>query len=97
MTWHGALHAVGYVALMVSMLLALALLYPGLVRRTSLRQWRLAPLALLLLPPAWAAPNGKATSNYLFFAAPFVALAAVALVLYDADRSKRQIGVQSGR
>ena len=97
MTWHGALHAGGYVALMLSMLLALALLYPGLVRRTSLGQWRLALVALLLLPPAWTAPNAKATSSYLFFAVPFAALAALALVLYDADRSGQRIGVQSGR
>ena len=35
MTWHGALHAAGYVALMISMLVAFISLYPGLIRRAS--------------------------------------------------------------
>jgi len=43
--------------------------------------WRTAPLALLLLPPAWLAPNDTATSSYLFFAVPFTLLAGLALVL----------------
>jgi hypothetical protein len=80
-TWHGALHAVGYVALMLSMFIAFVTLYPGLIRRSPARAWRPAPLALLLLPPAWLAPNDTATSSYLFFAVPFTLLAGLSLVL----------------
>ena len=79
-SWHGALHAAGYVALMVSMLIAFVTLLPGLVRRRG-SGWRFAPAALLLIPFAWVAPNDEARANYLFFAVPFVVLTAVAIVL----------------
>jgi hypothetical protein len=89
MTWHGALHAAGYVALMLSMLITFVLVYPGLIRRSSPRQWRLAPAALLLVAPAWLMPNSTGTSNYFFFAIPFVLLAALALVLNQEASSSR--------
>jgi hypothetical protein len=91
MTWHGALHAAGYVTLMVSMLVAFVSVYPGLIRRTSPQAWRVAPLALLLVPPAWLAPNSTATSSYLFFAVPFTLLAALALVLTTMQASPADV------
>lgn len=84
MTWHGALHAAGYLALLLSMLMLFVTVLPGLVRRAG-RSWRLAPAALLLLPFAWAAPNSMVTTNYLFFAVPFTLLTATALVLHQYD------------
>jgi hypothetical protein len=80
-TWHGALHAAGYGALMISMLIAFVLIYPSLIRRSSITQWKMAPAALLLIPPAWLMPTSEGTSGYLFFAIPFVLLAVLALVL----------------
>jgi hypothetical protein len=79
MTWHGTLHAIGYAALLLSMLTVFVSVYPGLLRGRG--RWRLAPLGLVLIPFAWLAPNDKATSNYLFFAIPFTLLAALALTL----------------
>ena len=80
-TWHGVLHAVGYAGMMLTLLVALLMLYPAVVRGSTGRSWGLAPFALLLLPPAWLLPDPEATSNYLFFAAPFTLLAALALRL----------------
>lgn len=80
MSWHGVLHAAGYVALMLSLLLIVVTVLPGLVRRRP-TELRWAALAGLLIPFAWAAPNAEATSNYLFFAIPFTLLAAVAVLL----------------
>lgn len=80
MTWHGALHATGYVALMLSLLTAFVTVLPGLIRRRP-PGWRLAPIAVLLIPFAWLAPTQEATANYLFFAVPLAVLAALALVL----------------
>ncbi|MEP6665101.1 MAG: hypothetical protein ABJA81_01520 [Nocardioidaceae bacterium] len=82
MTWHGALHAAGYLTLLLSMLVLFVSVLPGLIRRAG-RAWRLAPLALLLIPFAWTGPNSKVTSNYLFFAVPFTLLAATSLVLQE--------------
>lgn len=79
-TWHGALHATGYSTLMLSMLVLFTSVLPGLTRRAG-RGWRVAPLALLLLPFAWAGPNSEVTSNYLFFAIPFTLLVALGLVI----------------
>ncbi len=86
-TWHGALHAVGYVALVSSMLVAFIALYPGLIRRAKGR-WRWAPLPLALIPFAWLAPNAEVTGNYLFFAVPFTVFAALALVLREGTRAQ---------
>jgi hypothetical protein len=86
-SWHGALHAAGYVALVLSMLIAFVTLLPGLVRRRA-SGWRLAPVALLLIPFAWVAPNDEAQANYLFFAVPFTVLTAMAIVLAS-DREPR--------
>lgn len=80
-TWHGTLHAVGYVGMMLTLLCSALLMLPGLVRSSAPTQWRLTPLALLLLPPAWALPAPEATTNYLFFAIPFTLLAVLALRL----------------
>ena len=80
-TWHGTLHAVGYVAMMLTLLISVLLMFPGLVRSSAPTQWRLTPLALLLLPPAWVLPAHEATTNYLFFAVPFTLLAVIALRL----------------
>jgi hypothetical protein len=80
-TWHGGLHAAGYGGMMLTLLVSLVLIYPGLVRSSTPAQWGLAPLALLLVPLAWVLPDSKATSNYLFFAIPFSLLAALALRL----------------
>ncbi len=80
-TWHWALHALGYGGMMLTLLLALLLVFPGLLRSSAPAQWNLTPLALLLLPLAWSLPNAKATSNYLFFAIPFTLLAVLALRL----------------
>ena len=80
-TWHGALHAVGYVALMLSILVAVVALLPGLARRSRRHDWRLAPLALLILPAVSLMPDSGAASSYLFFALPFVPIMALALVM----------------
>lgn len=80
-TWHGALHALGYGGMMVTLLLALLLTFPGLLRSSTPDQWKLTPLAVLLVPLAWSLPDPKATSNYLFFAIPFTLLAVLALRL----------------
>lgn len=84
-TWHGVLHAVGYLALMVSLLIATVTLSPGLLRR-EIRAWRSAPAALALIPFAWLAPNATVTNGYLFFAVPFTLLAALALALRGSRR-----------
>lgn len=84
-TWHGALHAIGYVGLMLSLLVAAVTLLPGLVRRRA-AELKWAWPALLLVPFAWIAPNDKATSNYLFFAIPMTFLAVLALVLARVER-----------
>lgn len=84
-TWHGALHATGYVGLMLSLLVAAVTLLPGLVRR-RISELKWAAPALLLVPFAWTAPNDKATSNYLFFAIPMTLLAALALMLTRVER-----------
>jgi hypothetical protein len=81
MTWHGALHATGYVVLMLGLLASYALLLPGILRRARGRQWGWAALALLLVPPGFLMPTSTGTSGYLFFAVPFVPLAAAALML----------------
>lgn len=80
-SWHGVLHAIGYLGMMLTLIAAMLLLYPALVRRSRLRDWSWAPLALLLLPAAWAMPDPTATSSYLFFAVPFTLLAALSLRL----------------
>lgn len=80
-TWHGGLHAAGFGGMMLTLLFSLLLMFPGLLRSSAPTQWRLTPLALLLLPVAWLLPDPKATSNYLFFAIPFTFLAVLALRL----------------
>lgn len=80
MTWHGALHAIGYVALVLTLLTAVVTVLPGLVRRRA-ADLRWAAFALLLIPFAWLAPNAKATSGYLFFAIPMTLLAVLAVLL----------------
>jgi hypothetical protein len=82
-TWHGTLHALGYFALMVSLLVALVTVLAGLLRREP-RGWRCAPAALALVPFAWLAPNAAVTRSYLGSALPFTLLAALALVLRQA-------------
>jgi hypothetical protein len=47
-TWHGGLHAAGYGGMMLTLLVSLVLIYPGLVRSSTPAQWGLAPLALRL-------------------------------------------------
>jgi hypothetical protein len=84
-TWHGVLHAVGYLALVASLLVALVTLSPGLLRRET-RAWRSAPAALALVPFAWLAPNATVTRSYLLFAVPFTLFAALALVLRHSRR-----------
>ena len=79
-TWHGALHGAGYLALLASLLVLFVTVLPGLIRRGG-RAWRIAPLALLLIPLVWTAPNDTVAGSYLFFAIPFTVLAAIALVL----------------
>jgi len=81
LTWHGGLHAAGYGGMMLTLLVSMVLIYPGLIRSSTPAQWRLAPFVLLLLPLAWLLPDPKATSNYLFFAIPFCFVAALALRL----------------
>ena len=66
---------------MLTLLVSLLLMFPGLLRSSDPSQWRLTPLALLLVPAAWFLPDPKATSNYLFFAIPFTLLAVLALRL----------------
>ena len=80
MSWHGALHGAGYLALLASLLVLFVTVLPGLIRRGG-RAWRATPGALLLIPFAWTGPNETVTSNYLFFALPFTLLAAMAIVL----------------
>lgn len=84
-TWHGVLHALGYFALVASLLVALATLSPGLLRRDP-RAWRSAPAALAIVPLAWLAPNATVTRSYLLFAVPFTLLTALALVLRHSRR-----------
>ena len=84
-TWHGVLHAVGYFALVASVLIALVTLSPGLLRREP-RAWRSAPAALALVPLALLAPNATVRSSYLVFAVPFTLLAALALALRHSCR-----------
>ena len=81
MTWHGALHAVGYVAMMLGVLVSLVLVLPGAARRARSADWRRAALAVVLIVPAWAMPTATGRSGYLFFAVPFTALAMQALLL----------------
>ena len=83
-TWHGALHAAGYLVMMPGLVVSLLLVLPGVVRRTRPRHWPVAALSLLLLPPALAMPTAAGRNSYLFFAVPFVALAAEALLLASA-------------
>lgn len=80
MSWHGALHGAGYLALLASLLVLFATVLPGVIRRGG-RGWLAAPAALVLIPFAWTGPNDTVTSNYIFFAVPFTLLAAMALVL----------------
>lgn len=80
MTWHGALHGAGYLALLASLLVLFVAVLPGLIRRGG-RAWRATPAALLLIPFAWTGPNDTVASNYIFFAIPFTVLAAMTIVL----------------
>lgn len=78
-TWHGVLHAVGYVVMMLALLVGMAMTYPSRIRRSTAQQWALAPLALLLPLGALLMPTPTASANYFFFAVPFTLLAALAL------------------
>lgn len=96
-TWHGALHAIGYVALVSSMLVAFIALYPGLLRGAK-GEWRWAPLAVAFIPFAWLAPYAEVTGSYLFFAIPFSLLAALAIVLREVGSQSAAVGsASSGR
>lgn len=85
-TWHGALHATGYLAMMLGLLVSLLLLLPFAVRRAGARQWAVAALALLLLPPAALMPPEAGAGQYLFFAVPMTLLSVQSLLLWASGR-----------
>jgi hypothetical protein len=85
-TWHGALHATGYLAMMLGILVSLMLVLPVAIRRAGPRQWAVAALALLLLPPAALMPEEAGAGQYLFFAVPMVLLSLESLLLWAPER-----------
>lgn len=90
-TWHGALHAVGYLAMMLGVLVSLLLVLPVAVRRAEPRQWAVAALALLLLPPAALMPEEAGSGQYLFFAVPMVLLSVESLLLWVPSRATMRV------
>ena len=84
-TWHGALHATGYLAMMLGLLVSLLLVLPVAVRRAGARQWAVAALAMLLLPPAALMPAEAGAGQYLFFAVPMTLLSVQSLLLWASE------------
>ena len=78
-TWHGLLHAIGYMTFFFPLLVAYVLLAWGSWNRLDRSTWKYAPVALVPWLGVFLLPEGANTGNYLFFAVLMTPLEILAL------------------